>query len=125
MKQQFYRCSHCGNIIAFVENKGVPVICCGEPMQALNPGSTDAAQEKHVPVVKVEGNLVTVEVGSAPHPMTPEHFIQWISLETKQGNQRKGLSPESAPKAQFMLCEGDEVICAYAYCNLHGLWKSN
>ena len=81
----FYRCSHCGNIITFMENKGVPVICCGEPMKELIPGSTDAAQEKHVPVILTEETRVRVSVGTAAHPMTAEHSIQWIALETDQG----------------------------------------
>ena len=124
MKQEFYRCEHCGNIIAFVENKGVPVMCCGQKMTQLVPGTSDGAAEKHVPVITVEGNLVTVTVGSVAHPMTEEHYITWISLQTAQGNQRKPLQPGQEPKAQFMLCQGDSVVAAYAYCNLHGLWKA-
>jgi superoxide reductase len=124
MKQEFYICRHCGNLIAMVENKGVPVKCCGENMHKLEANTTDAAQEKHVPVIQVEGNLVTVKVGSAVHPMTEEHLISWISLQTKQGNQRKALSAGQEPKVEFMICDGDEVVAAYAYCNLHGLWKA-
>ncbi len=124
MKQRFFQCAHCGNIIAFVRDKGVPVVCCGEKMKELIPGTTDAAVEKHVPVIAREGDLVTVTVGSTLHPMLPEHYIEWISLETKEGNQRKELQPGSAPSASFMLCPGDEPVAAYAYCNLHGLWKS-
>ena len=93
-------------------------------MHKLEANTTDAAQEKHVPVIQVEGNLVTVKVGSAVHPMTEEHLISWISLQTKQGNQRKALSAGQEPKAEFMICDGDEVVAAYAYCNLHGLWKA-
>ncbi len=124
MTQQFYRCSHCGNIIAFVENKGVPVMCCGQKMDEIIPNTTDAAQEKHVPVITQEGNLVTVTVGSVNHPMLPEHFIEWISIETDKGNQRKVLQPNTAPTAQFVLLDGEKIITAYAYCNLHGLWKA-
>lgn len=124
MEQKFFICKHCGNIIAFVDNKGVPVQCCGARMEELVPGSVDAAQEKHVPVVTIEGQTVTVTVGSVAHPMTEEHSIQWISLQTKQGNQRKVLKPGDAPQVRFALCEGDEVVAAYAYCNLHGLWKA-
>lgn len=124
MEQKFFICEHCGNIIAMVENKGVPVMCCGQKMTELVPGSVDAAVEKHVPVVSVEGNLVTVTVGSVAHPMLPEHSIKWISLQTEQGNQRKVLKPGDAPTAQFALCEGDKVVAAYAYCDLHGLWKA-
>ncbi len=124
MEVKFYRCNHCGQIIAFVENKGVPVICCGEPMQEIIPGTTDAAVEKHVPVCELKGNIVEVNVGSVDHPMTEEHFIEWVVLQTKQGNQRKQLKPGEAPKVCFALCEGDEVEAVYAYCNLHGLWKN-
>ena len=124
MEVKFYRCNHCGQIIAFAENKGVPVICCGEPMQEIIPGTTDAAVEKHVPVCELKGNIVEVNVGSVDHPMTEEHFIEWVVLQTKQGNQRKQLKPGEAPKVCFALCEGDEVEAVYAYCNLHGLWKN-
>ncbi len=121
---KFYVCKHCGNIIAFASDKKCDVMCCGEKMTELVPGSVDAAQEKHVPVIKVDGNLVTVTVGSVAHPMTAEHNISWVALETKQGNQRKTLAVDGAPEVQFALVDGDEVVAAYAYCNLHGLWKA-
>lgn len=124
MKQLFYRCSHCGNIIAFVKDSGVPVVCCGEKMTELVPGTVDASHEKHVPVYTVEGNTVHVKVGAAEHPMLTEHCIEWISVQTKQGNQRKELCPGESPEACFALCEGDEAEAVYAYCNLHGLWKA-
>ena len=123
MEQKFYICKHCGNIVAAVKESGVPVVCCGEKMSELVPCSTDAATEKHVPVVTKEGNIVTVSVGSVTHPMTPEHYIEWISISTKNGNQRHVLAPTDEPKATFALLDGDEVLAAYAYCNLHGLWK--
>lgn len=122
---KFYVCSHCGNIIAFAHNAGVPVMCCGQKMQELVPGTTDAAQEKHVPVVAVNGNEVTVKVGDVAHPMLEEHYIEWVALECAKGNQRKELKPGQAPEVKFLLTEDDSVIAAYAYCNLHGLWKSN
>ena len=121
---KFYVCKHCGNIIAYAKNKGVPVMCCGEKMSELVPGSVDAATEKHVPVISVEGNKVTVTVGEVEHPMAEEHFIEWIALETQEGNQRKELKPGSNPQAVFMLAETDKAVAAYAYCNLHGLWKA-
>lgn len=124
MEMKFYICKHCGNIIAFAKNSGVPVMCCGEKMQEITPNTTDAAQEKHVPVVTVDGNCVTVEVGSVPHPMQEEHYIEWVSLHTAQGNQRKWLKPGDAPKVQFMICDDDKPIAVMAYCNLHGLWKA-
>lgn len=91
-------------------------------MTELTANTTDAAVEKHVPVVTVNGNTVEVNVGSVTHPMEEKHFIEWIALETKNGNQLKYLKPGDAPKAVFALTEGDEVVRAYAYCNLHGLW---
>jgi len=94
-------------------------------MSEIIPNTTDAAQEKHVPVIEVSGQKVTVKVGSVEHPMTEAHYIQWIALETKEGNQRKELKPEGKPVAEFTMCEGDEVVAAYAYCNLHGLWKAD
>ena len=124
MEIKFYICKHCGNIIAYVENSGVPVICCGEKMSELAPNTTDGAKEKHVPVITVDGNKVTVAVGSVAHPMLPEHFIKWICLQTKQGNQRKLLSPGDKPEAVFLITDDDTVEAAYEYCNLHGLWKA-
>lgn len=124
MKQRFFICEHCGNIIAIVKDKGVPVFCCGQKMTELVAGTVEASAEKHIPVYKVEGNKVHVTVGSVEHPMLEAHFIEWISLETKQGNQRKALEPGQKPEACFAMCEGDEVVAVYAYCNLHGLWKA-
>lgn len=123
MEQKYYVCQHCGNIVAMVKESGVPLMCCGQKMTELVPGTTDAAVEKHVPTFEIAGNLVNVTVGEAEHPMMPEHYIEWISIQTKQGSQRKELKPGEPPKASFALCEGDEVVAVYAYCNLHGLWK--
>ncbi len=123
MEQKFYICNHCGNIIAKVKDSGVPVVCCGEPMAEIIPGTTDAAVEKHVPEYTVADGVVSVKVGSVEHPMIPEHYIEWISLQTSKGNQRKILTPEDKPEACFCLCDGEEVEAVYAYCNLHSLWK--
>ena len=90
----------------------------------LIPGTTDGAAEKHVPVVTRNGNIVEVKVGSVEHPMTNEHYIQWICLQTKQGNQRKCLKPGDKPAVCFSICDKDEVEAVYAYCNLHGLWMT-
>lgn len=103
---KFYICEHCGNIVTFLQSSGVPVMCCGQKMTELVPDSTDAAQEKHVPVVTVEGSMVDVKVGSAPHPMIPEHYIQWVALETTEGCQIKYLEPGQAPEVKFALAPG-------------------
>ena len=124
MEQKFFICETCGNIIAMVKPSGVPVVCCGKPMKQIVPNTTDAAQEKHVPAWSKEGNLVKVQVGSVAHPMIPAHYIEWVSLQTKAGNQRKALAPEQAPEVTFAPTDGDEVEAVYAYCNLHGLWKA-
>lgn len=121
---KFYRCAKCGQMVAIVEKKGCPIMCCGQPMEEVVAGTTDASVEKHVPVIKQEGNLVTVTVGAVEHPMVEEHYIEWIALQTKQGNQRKKLNPGDKPEAVFALVDGDEVVAAYAYCNLHSLWKA-
>ena len=121
---KFYQCSHCKNIITYVDNMGVPVMCCGEKMQELVPGTVDAALEKHVPVVEKDGNKVTVKVGSVTHPMLEEHHIAFIAIETKQGSQIKYLKAGEAPEAVFAIADGDEFVAAYEYCNLHGLWKA-
>lgn len=124
MEQKFYKCSHCGKIIAMVNNVNVPTICCGEAMQEIVAGTVEASKEKHIPVYTVEGNKVHVKVGEVEHPMVDVHYIEWISLQTKQGNQRKVLKPNQKPEVCFRICDCDEVEAVYAYCNLHGLWKA-
>ena len=124
MEMKFYRCEHCGNIIAMVKNSGVPVMCCGQKMTEIVPGTTDAAVEKHVPVYEVKGNMLYVTVGEVEHPMAEEHYIEWIAVQTTSGNQRKSLKPGDVPKVAFALVDGDEVEAVYAYCNLHSLWKA-
>ena len=124
MEMKFYQCENCGQIIAIVKKTGVPVMCCGKPMKEIIPGTTDAFIEKHVPVYEVKDGKVFVTVGSVAHPMVPEHYIEWVSLQTKSGNQRKALQPGDEPKVCFSICDGDEVEAVYAYCNLHSLWKA-
>lgn len=123
MEQRFFKCEHCGNMIAMVKDMGVPVMCCGQKMTELIPGTVEASAEKHIPVYTVEGNKVLVTVGAIEHPMAEEHYIEWISIQTRQGNQRKQLKPGAEPRVCFSICDGDEVEAVYAYCNLHGLWK--
>jgi len=124
MEMKFYVCEHCGNIIAYIKSSGVSVVCCGQKMTEIVPGTVDAAVEKHVPVVKTEGNKVIVTVGAVEHPMVPEHHIEWVAIHTKLGNQRKALKPGDKPEVCFSICDGDEVEAAFAYCNLHSLWKA-
>ena len=121
---RFFICEHCGNIVEIVKDSGVNVVCCGQKMTELIPGTSDGAHEKHVPVVTVDGNKVSVAVGAVDHPMLDVHFIEWIAIETSAGAQRKVLKPGDAPKAEFVLAEGETFVAAYAYCNLHGLWKA-
>lgn len=120
---KFYRCPICGNIVMKVLDSGVPVVCCGKPMEEMVANTADASGEKHVPVVAWVGNNVGVSVGVIPHPMTPEHYIQWIYLESTKGGQLRYLEPDSEPEANFRMDGGAEPICVYAYCNLHSLWK--
>ena len=116
-------CAHCGNIAFKLVDKGVPLMCCGQKMTELVANTTDAAQEKHVPVVEKDGDKLIVSVGSVEHPMTEEHHIAWIAVETKNGSQIKYLDHTGAPKVDFAL-GGEDVEAVYAYCNLHGLWKA-
>ena len=122
MDIKFFKCEHCGNIVIKVVDAGVPVMCCGEKMVELVAGSVDAAVEKHVPVVEVEGANVRVKVGEVEHPMTEEHLIQFVVLVTEKGSQVAQLTAENEPKAEFVLAEGDAAVKVYEYCNLHGLW---
>lgn len=121
---KFYICKHCGNIVTKLTSAGVPIKCCGENMVLLEAGVTDAAVEKHVPAVTVEGNLVKVSVGSVAHPMTAEHYIPWVALETETSASVEWLQPEQAPEVVFALAEGQKPKAVYAWCNLHGLWKA-
>ena len=121
---KFYKCEICGKIVAMVKETPVETMCCGQAMRELLPGTTDGATEKHVPVYTLEGNTVKVKVGSVEHPMTDAHHIEWIAIETENGNQRKELKPGDRPEATFALVPRDKVRNVYEYCNLHGLWKT-
>ena len=124
MEMKFYRCETCGQIVAIVRRTAAPLVCCGKPMKEIVPGTVDASQEKHLPVIEQNGNTVTVRVGSVEHPMLEEHHIEWIALQTKMGNQRKLLKAGDKPEACFALCDGDAPVAAFEWCNLHGLWKT-
>ena len=122
--QKFYICEHCGNLIGMIHDAGVPMMCCGAKMKKLEPGVVEASHEKHIPVVKVDGNIVHVEVGSVEHPMIEAHSILWVYLQTDKGGQRKNLEVGKAPVVSFALAD-EKPIAVYAYCNLHGLWKAD
>jgi superoxide reductase len=122
---KFYFCEACGNIVEMIEDSGIELVCCGDYMQELVPNTTDAANEKHVPVIEVNGNTVKVTVGSTIHPMGDDHHIAWIVLYTEKGCQRKYLDHNGEPVATFELADGDKAVSAYEYCNIHGLWKAD
>ncbi|NLW21159.1 MAG: desulfoferrodoxin [Clostridiales bacterium] len=121
----FYHCKHCGNIIFFAHNAGVPVVCCGENMQQMTAGTVDASKEKHVPEVTISGQQVTVKVGAVEHPMEEKHYITFVALQSEQALQYRQLKPGDAPVATFALAKGDRALAAYEHCNLHGLWKAD
>lgn len=122
MKNKFYQCRHCGQIVMKLKDTGVNIVCCGEDMSELLPNTHEGAGEKHVPIIKVEGNKVVVTVGSVMHPMVEEHYIQWILLATNKGNQRKCLKAGDSPVAEFFIGPDEIVENAYAFCNIHSLW---
>ena len=119
---RFFKCLVCGKIIAIVNDRDIPTFCCGKPMAELVPNTQDGAHEKHIPVVEIDGNIVTVKVGEVEHPMLEAHYIEWIAISTNKGNQRKQLKPGDKPVAQFALLPGEELLAALEYCNLHGLY---
>ena len=123
LNTKFYICPHCGNIVEMVHDAGVKPFCCGQKMNELIPNTVDASGEKHIPAVKVGEGVVEVNVGSVDHPMVDVHWIEWVQLVTDKGSYRKWLNPGEAPNVKFLLSE-EKPVAAYAYCNLHGLWKT-
>ena len=122
-ENKFYICEHCGNLVGMVNDAGVPLVCCGQKMKQLVPGTVEASREKHIPVASVKDGVVEVSVGSVQHPMTEEHSIEWVYLQTCRGGQRKCLRPGDAPVVRFAVMD-ETPVAVYAYCNLHGLWKA-
>lgn len=118
MALKFYKAEN-GSVFAFPLVESAPA-----GLTEMVANTTDAATEKHVPVIEASGNLVKVTVGSVAHPMLEAHSIQWIALETAEGVQKKALRPGDAPEALFALTDTDRPVAAYEYCNLHGLWKA-
>lgn len=121
----FYRCPYCGNLIYMVEDSGVAPVCCGEEMEPVEVNHTEASFEKHIPMLLSKGFHWTVTVGETLHPMKREHFIQWIALLTDRSCYVRRLVPGDEPVAAFDIRPGEEVIAAFAYCNLHGLWRGS
>ncbi|MGI6033947.1 MAG: desulfoferrodoxin family protein [Coriobacteriales bacterium] len=119
---KFYICSHCGNIITKIVDGGPIPVCCGETMTELVPNTVDAAQEKHVPVIAIDGQTVTVKVGEVEHPMAEDHYIQFIALHTTAGLQISQLKPGDKPEATFAVPADAKVVEAFEHCNKHGLW---
>ena len=123
MGARFYICKHCGNLAGLIDDRGKPLACCGEKMAELAPNTVEASAEKHLPAVTVSAGGLDVQVGGVPHPMTNEHYISFVFVETRRGGQRKVLKAGEEPKAAFSFAD-DGPVAAYAYCNLHGLWKT-
>ena len=122
-KNRFYICEHCGNLVGMIHDSGVPMMCCGQKMTKLEPGTVEASGEKHIPVVTIAQNIVKVDIGSILHPMTEEHHIEWVYLQTDKGGQRKCLDVNGAPSVTFALSD-ETPVAVFAYCNLHGLWET-
>ncbi len=122
MKERFFICRKCGNLFGLIHGSGVPIKCCGQNTEALVPNISDGASEKHVPVVKLDGNLLHIKIGEVAHPMIEQHFIQWIYVETEKGGQRRILKPGDSPEATFCIGE-DKPVAVYEYCSIHGLWE--
>jgi superoxide reductase len=120
----FLSCAHCGNVAALVVDKGGALVCCGEEMRDLEPNTVDASKEKHLPVAEATDKGIKVKVGGAPHPMLEEHFIDFLYVKTERGSQRLKLSVGAAPEAEFVFAD-DKPTEVYAYCNLHGMWKTD
>ena len=122
---KFYFCPICKNLLVTVNESGVTPSCCGETMKELVVNTVDAAVEKHVPHVVLEGKHVYVEVGSVPHPMTEAHYIDFVVLETNLGFYTHHLNRSEPAKTEFVLLKDEVPVAVYEYCNLHGLWKVN
>ena len=119
----FFVCKQCGNMVGVIVDKGMPLVCCGKRMTKLEPNSVEASGEKHLPVVTVSGDSIVVQVGSMPHPMENDHHISFVYVQSQRGGQRKCLKAGEEPKTGFSFSD-DKPAAVYAYCNLHGLWKT-
>lgn len=120
---KFLKCNKCDTILGVVNSENHNINCCGEQIKELVANTQEASLEKHIPVVEVRENVVSVVVGSVLHPMSVEHHIAWVAIETEEGFQRKQLNVIGEPTITFALTANDKLKSVYAYCNLHGLWK--
>ena len=122
--QKFFICKHCGNLTGLIDNKGVPMVCCGNEMTELVPNTAEASTEKHLPVItEVMTDKISIQIGSVPHPMEESHSITFVYVQSERGGQRKCLKPSEEPQLTFTFAD-DKPVAVYAYCNLHGLWKT-
>ncbi len=119
---EVYKCEHCGNIVEVLHGGAAPLVCCNEKMKLMAENTVDAAQEKHVPVIEMGDGVITVKVGSVPHPMEEKHYIEWVELLADGKAYRQFLTPGEKPEAVFNLTASQ--VTAREYCNLHGHWKA-
>lgn len=122
-KLKFFKCKHCGNVVAKLVDKDVSIFCCGGEMEEIVANTTEASTEKHLPVVAIKDGLAEIKIGSVPHPMEKEHFINFIAVETDANCIISCLQPETKPEAKIYV-GNSKIISVYEYCNLHGLWKT-
>lgn len=122
-ENRFFICEKCGNLIGMINDTSVPMMCCGQKMTHLKPNDEDAATEKHKPVVTAQGNAVKAKIGETAHPMENDHSIMWAYLQTDRGGQRKCFKENSTPEVTFLLND-EKPVAVYAYCNRHGLWRT-
>lgn len=120
-KIEIYKCIACGNIVEVLHGGDGELFCCGQPMKRLQENTTDAAKEKHVPVIEKIAGGYKVKVGSVAHPMEDKHYIEWIELLAGEKAYRKFLAPGQAPEAVFLVDAAS--VSAREHCNIHGLWK--
>ena len=123
-ESRFYFCEKCGNLAGMIHSTGVPMYCCGEKMIHLDPLTSDQGAEKHLPSVKKDGDRLKVDIGEIPHPMEKDHYISWVYLQTDRGGHRKCIATGDKPTVTFITCS-ETPIAVYAYCNRHGLWKTD
>ncbi|OIO00415.1 MAG: desulfoferrodoxin [Elusimicrobia bacterium CG_4_10_14_0_2_um_filter_56_8] len=123
-RMEVYKCDLCGNIVEVLDGGAGSLACCGQDMKLMKENTTDAAKEKHVPVIEKTEKGITVKLGSVPHPMEEKHFIEWIELIADGKVFREFLKPGQPAEADFCVCFSPKTVEARAYCNLHGLWKA-